>query len=191
MNKFRTLWLLFFSFAKIAALVVGGGLAMLPVIEETFVRKKKLLPQEELLDVVALTQTVPGIIAANAAVAVGMKVAGLAGAAAALAGAILPSFLVILLIAWKFPDLEPGNLYWQGMFAGIRAGVTGLIAVTACKMVKKTVRNWPEAAALAGFLAAALAGVSPAFIILAGIAVGGGYFQLVRRRNDRAEEERK
>ena len=160
-------------------------------LSETFVRKKKLLPQEELLDVVALTQTVPGIIAANAAVAVGMKVAGLAGAAAALAGAILPSFLVILLIAWKFPDLEPGNLYWQGMFAGIRAGVTGLIAVTACKMVKKTVRNWPEAAALAGFLAAALAGVSPAFIILAGIAVGGGYFQLVRRRNDRAEEERK
>ena len=68
----KKLWLLFFTFAKIAALVVGGGLAMLPVIEDTFVRKKKLLSQEELLDVVALTQTIPGIIAANAAVAVGM-----------------------------------------------------------------------------------------------------------------------
>ena len=191
MNKFRKLWLLFFSFARIAALVVGGGLAMLPVIEETFVRKKKLLSQEELLDIVALTQTVPGIVAANAAVSVGMKVAGPAGAAAALIGAILPSFLVIVLIAWKFPGLAPENVYFLGAFAGVRAGVTGLIAVTACKMVKKTVRNWPEAAALAGFLAAALAGVSPAFIILAGIAVGGGYFLLIRRRTDRAEEARK
>ena len=83
----KKLWLLFFTFAKIAALVVGGGLAMLPVIEDTFVRKKKLLSQEELLDVVALTQTIPGIIAANAAVAVGMKVAGFLGAIAALTGA--------------------------------------------------------------------------------------------------------
>ena len=69
MNKFRKLWLLFFTFARIAALVMGGGLAMLPVIEETFVRRKKLLSQEELLDVVALTQTVPGIIAATTSVA--------------------------------------------------------------------------------------------------------------------------
>ena len=52
----KKLWLLFFTFAKISALVVGGGLAMLPVIEETFVRKKKLITQEELLDVIALCQ---------------------------------------------------------------------------------------------------------------------------------------
>ena len=95
----RKLWLLFFTFAKIAALVLGGGLAMLPVIEETFVNKKKLLTGDELLDVVALTQSVPGIIAANAAVSIGMKVAGFAGALAALFGAILPSFLIILIIA--------------------------------------------------------------------------------------------
>ena len=80
----KKLWLLFFTFARISALVLGGGLAMLPVIEETFVNKKKLLSQEELLDVVALTQTVPGIIAANAAVSIGMKIAGFAGALAAL-----------------------------------------------------------------------------------------------------------
>ena len=66
----KKLWLLFFTFARISALVLGGGLAMLPVIEETFVNKKKLLTREELLDVVALTQTVPGIIAANAAVSI-------------------------------------------------------------------------------------------------------------------------
>ena len=64
----RRLWLLFFTFAKIAALVVGGGLAMLPVIEETFSVRKKLLTKDEILDMVTLTQTVPGIIAANSAV---------------------------------------------------------------------------------------------------------------------------
>lgn len=182
MNLLRKLWLLFFTFAKIAALVLGGGLAMLPVIEETFVRKKKLLTSEELLDITALTQTVPGIIAANAAVAVGMKVAGLPGAAAALVGAITPSFLVILVIAWKFPGLDPSNVYWLGVFAGIRAGVTGLIAVTAYRLVRKTVRNWAEAAMLTAFLAAALAGISPACIILAAIVLGGIYFRIALTR---------
>lgn len=183
----KKLWLLFFTFAKIAALVVGGGLAMLPVIEETFVRKKKLLSQEELLDVVALTQTVPGIIAANAAVAVGMKVAGFLGAIAALIGAILPSFLVILTIAWLFPSLTPSNPYWLGTFAGIRAGVTGLIAVTAWKLVRKTIRNWFEALAAIAFLTAALAGISPGVIIIAAIITGSIYFHLVLNRVNAAE----
>lgn len=183
----KKIWLLFFTFAKIAALVVGGGLAMLPVIEDTFVRKKKLLSQEELLDVVALTQTIPGIIAANAAVAVGMKVAGFLGAIAALTGAILPSFLVILIIAWQFPSLTPDNPYWLGAFAGIRAGVTGLIAVTAWKLVRKTVHNWFEAVAAIAFLAAALAGISPGIIIIAAIIIGSIYFHRTWKRVNTAE----
>lgn len=178
----KKLWWLFFTFAKIAALVVGGGLAMLPVIEDTLVRKKKLLTEEEVLDVVALTQTIPGIIAANAAVAVGMKVAGFLGAVAALIGAILPSFLVILVIAWLFPHLNPENPYWLGALAGVRAGITGLIAVTAWKLVRKTVHNWFEAVAAVLFFAAALLGVSPGIIIIAAIITGSIYFHLVLKR---------
>lgn len=178
----KKLWLLFFTFAKIAALVVGGGLAMLPVIEETFVRKKKLITSEELLDVVALCQMVPGIIAANSAVAIGMKVAGIAGAIAALAGAILPSFLVILLIAWLFPGLSPENRFYLGAFAGIRAGVTGLIAVTACKLVKKCAAGYFEAAAVMVMLAAALAGINPGIIIISAILVGGTYFFFILKK---------
>ena len=184
---FKKLWLLFFTFAKIAALVVGGGLAMLPVIEDTFVRRKKLLTQEEVLDVVALTQTVPGIIAANAAVAIGMKVAGFLGAVAALTGAVLPSFLVILIIAWQFPSLTPDNPYWMGAFAGIRAGVTGLIAVTAWKLVRKTVHNWFEAIAAIAFLAAALAGISPGLIIITAIVTGCIYFHRTLKKVNAAE----
>ena len=184
----RKLWLLFFTFARIAALVLGGGLAMLPVIEETFVRKKKLLTNEELLDVVALTQTVPGIIAANASVAIGMKIAGFAGALAALLGAVLPSFTVIVVIAWLFPSLTPDNPYYLGMFAGIRAGVTGLIAVTAWKLGKRTVTGKFEAAAVILFFAAAVSGtINPGLIIVAAVAVGGVRCRIVAVRIKRGE----
>ena len=184
----KKLWLLFFTFARISALVLGGGLAMLPVIEDTFVRKKNLLTQEELLDVVALTQTVPGIIAANAAVAVGMKVAGFIGAVVAVIGVITPSFLVILCIAWLFPSLTPENPCWLGAFAGIRAGVTGLIAVTAYKLVKKTVKNLFEVIAATGFFAAALAGVSPGIIIVAAIVIGSIRFHFTLKQLKKAEK---
>lgn len=178
----KKLWLLFFTFAKIAALVVGGGLAMLPVIEETFVRKKKLLTSEELLDVIALCQMVPGIIAANSAIAIGMKISGIAGALAALAGAVTPSFLVILVIAWFFPGLSPENICWLGAFAGVRAGITGLIAVTAWKLARKTVCGYVEFFMVLAFLAAVLAGVNPGMIIIAAIVAGGVWFVLAVNR---------
>ena len=187
---FKKLWLLFFTFAKISALVVGGGLAMLPVIEETFVRRKKLITQEELLDVIALCQMVPGIIAANSAVSIGMKIAGIAGAVAALTGAVLPSFLVILLIAWFFPGLSPENPYWLGAFAGIRAGVTGLIAVTAWKLGKKTLTGKFEAAAAMIFLLAVLFGVNPGLIIVAAIVTGMVYCRICVSRVRRMEAEK-
>ena len=110
MNRLNKVWLLFYTFAKIALLVVGGGLAMLPVIEEVFVKKKKLITEDELLDMVAMTQTMPGIVAVNSAIYIGMKVAGYVGAIAAAFGAILPSFLIILTIAIFFPNLNPHNI---------------------------------------------------------------------------------
>ena len=169
----KKLWLLFFTFAKIAALVLGGGLAMLPVIEETFVNKKKLLTREELLDVVALTQTVPGIIAANAAVSIGMKVAGFFGAVCAVTGVILPSFLVILIIAMLFPHLSPDNIYVKGAFAGVRAAITGMIAVTAVRTVQKGVKKSRDAVIVAAaFIACTVFKVNPAVIICSAMPAG-------------------
>ena len=191
-KKIKTLWLLFFTFAKIAAFVLGGGLAMLPVIEETFVNKKKLLTSEELLDVVALTQSVPGIIAANAAVSIGMKIAGFAGALAALAGAILPSFLIILVIAILFPALSPENRFWLGAFAGIRAGVTGLIIATAWKIGKNTLKGVFEVITAAVLFGAALYGINPGIIIVSAIIAGVIYTQIcVKRVGKRSPEVEK
>ena len=189
MKKIKTLWLLFFTFAKIAAFVLGGGLAMLPVIEETFVNKKKLLTNEELLDVVALTQSVPGIIAANAAVSIGMKIAGFAGALAALTGAILPSFLIILVIAILFPALSPENRFWLGAFAGIRAGVTGLIIATAWKIGRNTLKGVFEVITAAVLFGAALYGINPGIIIVSAIIAGVIYTQICVKRVGKGSPE--
>lgn len=175
LSLLQKLWLLYFTFAKIAALVVGGGLAMLPVIEETFVDRKKLINKDELLDMVTITQTIPGIIAANSAIYIGMKVAGLIGAVAALLGAITPSFVVIVIIAWRFPELSPDNPYLLGAFAGVRAGVTSLIAVTAWKLAKKSVSALVEAVVVSIFFILALCKVHPALLVISGMLFGLAY----------------
>ena len=187
LSRTRRLLLLYCSFFRITALVVGGGLAMLPVIEEIFVVKHKLLTREELLDMTALTQTVPGIIAINSAVYIGMKIGGVPGALAAAAGAVTPPFTVILIIASLFPHLDPKNRYLLGVFAGIRACVTGMILVTGCRMFRRTVKTKLEYAVVFIFFLLAIMKVSPAMLILAAIPFGWCYVWWQARRLAQAE----
>ena len=189
MSTPKRLWLLYSSFFRITALVVGGGLAMLPVIEEIFVVKYKLLTREELLDMTALTQTVPGIIAINSAVYIGMKIGGVPGALAAAAGAVTPPFTVILIIASLFPHLDPKNRYLLGVFAGIRACVTGMILVTGCRMFRRTVKTPIECAVVLIFFVLAIMKVSPALLILAAVPFGWCYVWWQMRRMARAEQD--
>ena len=188
MSTPKRLLLLYCSFFRITALVVGGGLAMLPVIEEIFVVKRKLLTREELLDMTALTQSVPGIIAVNSAVYIGMKVAGVPGALAATAGAFTPPFTVILIIASMFPHLDPHNKYLLGAFAGVRACVTGMILVTGFRMFRRTVKNRVECAVVLIFFVLAVMKISPALLILAAIPFGWCYVWWQTRRLERAEK---
>ena len=187
LSKGRRLLLLYCSFFRITALVVGGGLAMLPVIEEIFVVRHKLLTREELLDMIALTQTVPGIIAINSAVYIGMKIGGVPGALAAAAGAVTPPFTVILIIASLFPHLDPKNRYLLGVFAGIRAAVTGMILVTGCRMFRRTVKSPLEIAVVLVFFVLAIMKVSPALLILAAVPFGWCYVWWQTRRLAQAE----
>ena len=188
LSKARRLLLLYCSFFRISALVVGGGLAMLPVIEEIFVVKHKLLTREELLDMTALTQTVPGIIAINSAVYIGMKIGGVPGALAAAAGAVTPPFTVILIIASLFPHLDPKNRYLLGVFAGIRAAVTGMILVTGCRMFRRTVKTKLEYAVVFLFFVLAIMKVSPALLILAAVPFGWCYVWWQTRCLSQAEQ---
>lgn len=180
----KKLWILFFTFAKIAALVVGGGYAILPVVEETFSRKYRWLSSEELLEMMGLVQTVPGIIACNAAIYVGRRIAGFGGILAAAFGVCLPSVLIILAIAAFFPDLNPENPWLLGAFRGVRACVTALVAVTAVRMTKKVLKSWfeyavtPAALILVLFLKA-----DPIYVILGAVPPGILFIFWTRRKH--------
>ena len=165
-KNFAALPALFWGFAKIVALTPGGGLVMIPVIEDYFVRKKKILSADELAEMVALAQSTPGIIAANCAVYTGSKVAGFPGALAAVLGAITPSFLFILAIAIFFPDLNPKNGLIVAIFTGVRCAVSALIILTAVNMAKKSAKT--ISGALVTFLVAIylIAGGNPAYAII-------------------------
>lgn len=188
LTKLNKIWLLFYTFAKIALIVVGGGLAMLPVIEETFVKKKKLITDDELLDMVAMTQTLPGIVAVNSAIYIGMKVAGYLGALAAAFGAVLPSFTIILIIAIFFPNLNPENEILLGAFLGVRACITALILATAIKIFKKSIKNIFEIAIVIIFLACALGKINPAYIILVSMPLGCIYAYVLQKKMEGGEK---
>ncbi|MDE6403240.1 MAG: chromate transporter, partial [Muribaculaceae bacterium] len=101
---------LFFTFLKIGTFTFGGGWAMISIIEKEIVDKKQWLAREEFLDLLAIAQAVPGILAVNISVVVGDKLRGMKGSVAAACGTILPSFLIILLIAiFLTPDLIKNN----------------------------------------------------------------------------------
>lgn len=123
MQSLRTI---FFSFLKIGLFTFGGGYAMLPLIEQELIVKRKWIDQAEFLNLLTLAQSVPGPIAVNTSVFVGYKVRGLRGAAAALIGTVLPSFVIILVIALFFADIRQ-NPVVDAAFKGMRPAVVALI----------------------------------------------------------------
>ncbi|HYF75068.1 MAG TPA: chromate transporter [Candidatus Nitrosocosmicus sp.] len=126
---------IFFTFFKIGSFTIGGGYAMLPVIQREVVENKGWLKDEEFLDSIAVTNSLPGPLAINCATFVGYKKAGFAGAFSAALGAVMPSFLIILIIALFFGRIQE-NPYVEYVFAGIRPAVVALIVYALVKLVK-------------------------------------------------------
>ena len=168
--------MLFWGFFKIAALVVGGGYAIVPAAENEFIHRKKLLTEEELLDMMAIIQSLPGIIAGNAALYIGYRAAGVWGALAALVGVAMPSTLIILLIAVFLKNVNLNIPAVQGAFIGAQAAITGLIAVTAIRMIRKTINNsFTLITAVAAAAATIIFRVSPVWVFLTGAILGTVY----------------
>ena len=134
---------LFFTFLKIGLFTIGGGYAMIPLIEREVV-DKKWLDREDFYDLFTITQTLPGVFAVNIAIFVGFKLKKFRGALACAMGTILPSFCIILLIAIFFTQTQD-NIYVQKAFKGLRPAVVALIivpcisAAKASKLTSKTI----------------------------------------------------
>lgn len=134
------LWQIFSSFFKIGAFTIGGGYAMLPVMQREVVNRLGWLNEQEFMETIAVTQSAPGAIAVNTAILIGKQMAGLPGVVAGCLGAVLPSFIIILVIAAFFHNF----LTWSpalNFFAGVRPAVVALIAHVAWKMGRRLVKN--------------------------------------------------
>lgn len=182
MSKFKTCLSLFASFFKIGALTIGGGYAMLPLIQREVAEKKRWIEEGDMLDIVAIAESTPGPIAINSATFVGYRTAGFSGAFSATLGTVLPSFSIIILVAYVLGNISdiPAVNY---AFTGIRAGVIALIVKALWGMAKQCPKNlfsavlcvcafgvvlFTELNVLWVILAGALVGLSAAFLSLRG-----------------------
>lgn len=159
------LWKLFTCFAKIGAFTIGGGYAMIPIIEREVVEKRGWVTREEFPDIIAIAQSAPGLLAVNVSIFVGHRVRGVAGSLIATLGCILPPFLMILLIAAVFTDFKD-NAIVERIFRGVRPVVVAVILVPMINLAKRN-RLTPGTAAAAAstLLAVSFLHISPVWIL--------------------------
>ena len=161
---------IFWSFLKIGAFTFGGGYAMIPLIQHEVIHRRRWIEERDFLDLLTLAQTAPGPIALNTAVFVGYKRCGYLGALSAIMCVIVPSFLVILVVAIFFASIRD-NAYVDAAFKGMRPAVVALIVAPIIGLTKG-MRWWLIAVALVVALVVWYFGVSPVWFLIAGAVVG-------------------
>lgn len=171
-NDLKPLKDLFITFFKIGLFTFGGGYAMIPLIEKEIAEEKKWVKREEIADILAVAQSIPGAVAINSATFIGFKQSGKKGALAATLGVILPSFIIIAVIAAFFSRVSD-NLIVKSMFAGIRPAVVALITVAVLKVGKTAIRDKTGLmiAIIAWLLVVAL-GIHAILVIIGGAVFG-------------------
>lgn len=166
----RELFDIFWSFLKIGAFTFGGGYAMVPLIQHEVIHNRRWLSEREFIDLLTIAQAAPGPIALNTAVFVGYKERNYWGALAAVLGVVIPSFLIILVVAIFFNNIRD-NAWVDAAFRGMRPAVVALIVAPIVGLAKGM-----HAALIAVAVAVAVAvwyfGISPILFLIAGAIVG-------------------
>ena len=174
---------LFWTFFKIGAFTIGGGYAMIPLMEQEIVDKRKWLDRDEFMDTMSLAQSMPGVFAVNMATNIGFRTRGYIGAITAILGNVLMPIVMIIAIAMFFKQFSD-NLIVESIFKGIRPAVVALIAGPVFKMAKTAKISWcnfwiPVVATLLIWLL----GVSPVIIILVA-GVGGFIYGKIKGKKE-------
>ena len=168
----KTLIDLFFTFCRIGGLTLGGGYAMLPIIQKEIVEEKKWATEEEVLDYYAVGQCTPGIIAVNTATFIGYKVHGIIGAIVATLGVVFPSLIIITIIAALLKNFANYSIV-QHAFSGIRVVVIALIVSAILKLAKTSIKNSTTLIiAIIAFILVAFVNLSPIYIVIAAACIG-------------------
>ena len=178
----NTLIELFIVFFKLGAFTIGGGIAMLPLLQNTLTEEKKWFTREEFVDIVAVCQSLPGVVAVNMATYVGYKKKGLIGSIVSTFGVIIPSFILILLIARGITALGDNGAV-MGAMAGLRAAALGMVAVAMIQLGPSALKNkWAILAAATSFALIAILKINTAYVILLFAVIGIAVTMIVSRR---------
>jgi len=182
MDNNVSLWKIFTVFMRIGAFTIGGGYMIVPAIQSEMSRRK-WISDEELPDIIAIAQSAPGLLAVNMSIFAGYRLRGVKGSIIATLGSILPSFVIILLIAMLFSNFQE-NPVVNRIFMGIRPVVVSLIIVPTVKMAKTSCLNWwTWLIAIGTLIAVAMLKVSPVYILLSLIVIAAAvsYLKEVRK----------
>lgn len=169
-------------FFKIGAFTIGGGYAMVPLIENEIVTKRKWITQDDFINLLAISQSAPGILAVNISIFIGYKLKGIPGSIITALGTILPSFIIILAIALSFHNFQD-NVIVERIFKGIRPAVVALIAAPTFSMAKSArISRYNIWIPVVSALLIWLLGFSPIWIII--IAGVGGFLWGKLKKSD-------
>lgn len=169
---------LFWSFFKIGTFTIGGGYAMLPLMQREVVDRHRWMDEAAFLDCVALAQAMPGVFAVNMAALTGQRLRGRRGAAAAIVGNILMPVVFILLLAMFFRAFR-GNMVVEHIFLGLRPCVVALIAAPVFNLARKMQLRWRDAwIPVATALLVWLLGVNPILVVVVAAILGLAFGKL-------------
>lgn len=177
---------LFWVFFKIGLFTFGGGLVMLPLIQRTVVYKKRWMKDEEFVEMLALINSLPGAFSINTSIFIGFRKRGITGAVVASLGTMLPSFCIILIIAWLL--LQGQEMEWLNkFFLGVRPVVVAMLIDAGIKFWQSSIKQISDIVlVIIGTAAVALTGINAALVILAGAVIGIIWYR--RKLQDEQQE---
>lgn len=193
MKRMKDNLILFWTFFKIGAFTFGGGLAMLPLIHRIVVDKYHWMTEEELVDMLAIAESTPGVIAVNLATYTGHKLNKIVGSFFATLGVVLPSFIIICIISFFYEQfINIKVISWA--FMGIKACVAVMILNAGIKLFKHVKRNVFSFVMLAisFLLALFVPSISTVYIILGGLVIGILYYSIaeaIRKKKKSLQNE--
>lgn len=172
LKKLKELLKLYYVFAKIGTFTIGGGLAMMPMMERELIEKKGWITEDDLLDYYAIGQSTPGIVAVNVSTFVGYRQQGIIGGVFATLGMVTPSLVIIMILAGLINSISDYP-YVQKALSGINVAVAALLTHVIVKFATKTIKNiWNAISMIAAFVLVYFFKVQSFWIIICAIIIG-------------------
>lgn len=183
-----SLWQLFWTFFKIGAFTFGGGWSLIAVMEDELVTRKQWITHADMLDMLVISESTPGVIAVNMATSIGYRQRGFWGGLVATVGVVLPSFIIISALSFGIEALAE-NKWYQSVFYGIQVGAIVLILNAFLKLFKQLEKNIVNFVVMAiAFGVALFTEINVIFVIIAG-AVFGILLNCVFKKNKKLPAE--